>query len=66
MDGIAKAKADGVRFGRKAKTTPDKVAEIKAMRDTMTVPQIMKATGLSKASVYRALGADEYVERTGP
>ena len=29
MDGIAKAKAKGVRFGRKAKTTPDKVAEIR-------------------------------------
>ena len=55
MDGIAKAKAKGVRFGRKAKTTPDKVAEIKEMRETMTVPDIMRATGLSKASVYRAL-----------
>ena len=53
MDGIAKAK--GTRFGRKLKTTPDKVAEIKNMRETMTVPDIMRATGLSKASVYRAL-----------
>jgi hypothetical protein len=25
------------------------------MRESMTVPQIMKATGLSKASIYRAL-----------
>ncbi len=56
MDGIAKAKKNGVRFGRRPKTTPDKVREIKFMRETMTVPQIMKATGLSKASVYRALG----------
>ena len=56
MDGIAKAKKNGVRFGRRPKTTPDKVKEIKLMRKTMTVPQIMKATGLSKASVYRALG----------
>ena len=55
MDGIAKAKAKGTRFGRKLKTTPDKVAEIKNMRETMTVPDIMRATGLSKASVYRAL-----------
>ncbi|MDV4161549.1 recombinase family protein [Rhizobium leguminosarum] len=54
-DGIAKAKADGTRFGRPAKATPDKIGEIRAMRETMTVPQIMKATGLSKASVYRAL-----------
>ncbi len=45
-----------VRFGRRPKTTPDEVMEIKLMRETMTVPQIMKATGLSKASVYRALG----------
>ena len=56
MDGIAKAKKNGVRFGRRPKTTPDKVQEIKLMRETMTVPQIMQATGLSKASVYRALG----------
>jgi DNA invertase Pin-like site-specific DNA recombinase len=57
MDGIAKAKAKGTRFGRKPKATPDKVAEIKGMRETMTVPAIIKATGLSKASVYRALKA---------
>src|SRR6478735_7573479 len=44
MDGIARAKAKGVRFGRRAKTTPEKVE------------QIMKSTALSKASVYRALG----------
>ncbi|NKK65648.1 helix-turn-helix domain-containing protein [Rhizobium leguminosarum bv. viciae] len=54
-DGIAKAKTDGTRFGRPTKATPDKVAQIRTMRETMTVPQIMKATGLSKASVYRAL-----------
>src|SRR4029450_4559451 len=55
MDGIAKAKAKGTRFGRKAKTTPDKGAGVKKMRETMTVPEIMSATGLSKASVYRVL-----------
>lgn len=57
MDGIAKAKARGTRFGRKPKTTADTVATIKAMRheEKKTVPDIMKATGLSKASVYRAL-----------
>jgi DNA invertase Pin-like site-specific DNA recombinase len=55
MDGIAKAKIKGVRFGRRPKATPDKVEQIKRMRETMTIPQIMKATGLSKASVYRAL-----------
>ncbi len=55
MDGIAKAKAKGVRFGRRPKTTPEKVLQIRLMRETMTVPQIMSATGLSKASIYRAL-----------
>ncbi|MEJ1173134.1 recombinase family protein [Agrobacterium sp. CMT1] len=57
-DGIAKAKADGTRFGRPSKTTPDTTTRIKTMRETMTVPQIMKATGLSKASVYRALASE--------
>jgi DNA invertase Pin-like site-specific DNA recombinase len=27
MDGIANAKAKGIRFGRKAKTTPGRIAE---------------------------------------
>jgi predicted DNA-binding transcriptional regulator AlpA len=46
-----------VKFGRTLQVTPEKAAEIKPMRETMTVPEIIKATGLSKASVYRALGA---------
>ncbi len=57
MDGIAKAKAIGTKFGRKVKATPERAAEIVAMRaDGKTVPEIMRVTGLSKASVYRALG----------
>ncbi|MFC3323731.1 recombinase family protein [Mesorhizobium cantuariense] len=57
MDGIAKAKATGTKFGRKVKATPERAVEIVAMRaDGKTVPEIMRATGLSKASVYRALG----------
>ncbi|WP_119306146.1 recombinase family protein [Cohaesibacter haloalkalitolerans] len=56
MDGIAKAKSKGTRFGRKALLTEDTVKEIKLMRENgKTVPEIMKAKGLSKASVYRAL-----------
>jgi DNA invertase Pin-like site-specific DNA recombinase len=56
-DGIAKAKADGIRFGRKPQATPDVVAEIRRMRDTekMLIKDIMRKTGLSKATVYRAL-----------
>lgn len=58
MDGIAKAKADGVRFGRKRKTTPEVALEVRSMRaGGKTVPEIMKAVGLSKASVYRALSS---------
>jgi DNA invertase Pin-like site-specific DNA recombinase len=57
MDGIAKAKDRGVKFGRKLELTPDRVAEIKAMRDAGTsVPEIMRKTKFSKATIYRALG----------
>lgn len=56
MDGIAKAKERGTKFGRKPALTPDVVSSIKTMRDDgQTVPAIMKETGLSKATVYRAL-----------
>ena len=56
MDGIAKAKELGVKFGRKRELTPEKVAEIKGLREAGTiVPEIMRKTGFSKASVYRAL-----------
>ena len=56
MDGIAKAKERGVHFGRKLELTPEKVAEIKALRKSgVTVPEIMRRTDLSKATVYRAM-----------
>ena len=59
MDGIAKAKELGVKFGRKRELTPEKVAEIKGLREAGTiVPEIMRKTGFSKASVYRALKLD--------
>ncbi|ATG49288.1 resolvase [Celeribacter ethanolicus] len=57
MDGIEKAKSKGVRFGRKTLLTENVIETIKGMRqDGKTVPQIMDRMGLSKASVYRALG----------
>ena len=57
MDGIAKAKDRGVKFGRKPELTADKVFQIKKLRKTgTTVPEIMRRMSLSKASVYRALG----------
>lgn len=60
MDGIAKAKADGTRFGRKPQATEDVVTQIRRMRDEkVLIKDIMKATGLSKATVYRALSSAE-------
>jgi DNA invertase Pin-like site-specific DNA recombinase len=56
MDGIAKAKGQGVKFGRKLQLVPDRVQQIIELRRAgKTVPSIMEETGLSKASVYRAL-----------
>ena len=58
MDGITKAKAEGVRFGKKP-MAEEKIAEIKALRaDGNTVPEIMRQMGLSKSTVYRALGSN--------
>ena len=57
MDGIAKAKDKGVKFGRKRDLTQDRVRGIRTLRESgETVPAITKRTGVSKASVYRALG----------
>ena len=57
MDGIAKAKDRGVKFGRKRELTDDRMKEIRALRESgETVPTIIERTGFSKASVYRALG----------
>ena len=57
IDGIARAKENGVRFGRKRELTEERVEEIRALREAgETVPAIIKRTGFSKASIYRALG----------
>jgi DNA invertase Pin-like site-specific DNA recombinase len=55
LDGIARAKAEGVRFGVQPKLTDEVVKKIRKLRRSQTVPEIMRQTGLSKASVYRAL-----------
>lgn len=56
MDRVAKAKAQGVKFGRRPELTPERVAQIRSLRKSgATVPDIMRQTHLSKASVYRAL-----------
>jgi DNA invertase Pin-like site-specific DNA recombinase len=56
MDGIAKARERGVHFGRRLELTLEKVAEIKSLRQSgVTVPEFIRQTSLSKATVYRAL-----------
>ena len=53
MEGIARAKAEG-RTGGRPKTVDEDA--IKRLRDDgLTVPQIIKETGTSRAAVYRAL-----------
>jgi DNA invertase Pin-like site-specific DNA recombinase len=57
MDGIAKAKSRGVRFGRKASLTAEQVTELRQRRAAgVLVPELMRSYGVSKATVYRALG----------
>jgi DNA invertase Pin-like site-specific DNA recombinase len=58
MDGIKKAHERGVRFGRKPLLVPETIQKIRKLRKAgQTVPQIMRQTSLSKASIYRALSA---------
>jgi DNA invertase Pin-like site-specific DNA recombinase len=58
MDGIAKARDRGVKFGRKPLLVSETVKKVRKLRKAgKTVPEIMRQTSLSKASVYRALSA---------
>ena len=58
MDGIAKARDRGVRFGRKPLLVAETIQHVRKLRKAgKTVPEIMQQTSLSKASVYRALSA---------
>lgn len=58
LEGIAKAKARGVAFGRSPKLTKKQVAEVRLKRGKgRLVRELMVEYGLSKASVYRALSA---------
>jgi DNA invertase Pin-like site-specific DNA recombinase len=60
MDGIKKAHERGVRFGRKPLLVSETIRQVKKLRKAgKTVPEIMRQVDLSKASVYRALGAGE-------
>jgi DNA invertase Pin-like site-specific DNA recombinase len=58
MDGIRKARERGVRFGRKPLLVSETIQQVRKLRKAgKTVPEIMRQTSLSKASVYRALSA---------
>lgn len=58
LEGIEKAKANGVQFGRKAKLTDDEVDEMRQKREEgVLIKDLMSSYGLSKASVYRLLKA---------
>jgi DNA invertase Pin-like site-specific DNA recombinase len=56
-EGIKRAMERGQRFGPEPKADSEVVAKIKALRaEGKLIREIMAATGLSKATVYRALG----------
>lgn len=58
MDGIAKARDRGVKFSRKPLLVAETIKKVRKLRKAgKTVPEIMRQTALSKASVYRALSA---------
>ncbi|MDA0891394.1 MAG: recombinase family protein [Proteobacteria bacterium] len=56
MEGIAKAKANGVKFGRQSALSPEQVAEMRQKRaQGVLIKDLMAQYQLSKASVYRLL-----------
>jgi len=58
MDGIKKARERGTRFGRKPLLIEETIKQVRKLRrEGKTVPEIMRETALSKASIYRALSA---------
>jgi len=56
MDGIKKALANGVHFGKKRKLTDEDLANLRQKRQQgILIKELMKEYGLSKASIYRYL-----------
>ena len=59
-DGIRKAKALGVKFGRKRKLTTQQIVDMRKRRKQgVLIKTLMKDYDLSKASIYRLLGETE-------
>ena len=60
MDGVRKAREQGVHFGRKKTLAAPQIAELKRKREQgVLIKTLMKDYDLSKASVYRYLGKTE-------
>ena len=56
LEGIEKAKDNGIRFGAKPKLTDKQIEEMKAKRKSgVLIRELMEEFKLSKASVYRLL-----------
>lgn len=56
MDGIERAKAPGVRFGRQALLTQEQIAELRERREQrVLISTLMHKYCISKAMVYRYL-----------
>jgi len=56
MEGIKKAKENGVAFGRKAKLTDEQIEEMNQKRsEGVLIKELMASYKLSKATVYRLL-----------
>lgn len=65
MEGIQKAKARGVKFGREKRLTPSQCAELRQKRERgVLIKTLMQDYNLSKASVYRYLNQSAAVENS--
>ena len=57
-DGIAFARRRGVQFGRKSVLNDEQISEMRQKRsEGVKIVDLMRVYGVSKASVYRSLGA---------
>jgi len=60
LEGIAKAKSNGVKFGAKSKLTAEQVQQMKLERgEGVLIKDLMTKYSLSKDSVYRLLRASD-------
>ena len=60
MDGIKKAKDRGVQFGKRPALSEDQIVELREKRTAgMLIKDLMANYSLSKATIYRYLGANE-------